>query len=107
MKKVIMIFAVLASVSFAANKEYRILGMVGDKVKVEKIVTHEITLMRKSDAAKLGITDSGASSHQMSETFVDAFMPDKNAPVVGEEHPSVQPPMDVIDGTVTAAYGRK
>ncbi|MDP0506689.1 MAG: hypothetical protein Q7K47_05575 [Fusobacterium sp. JB019] len=107
MKKVIMIFAVLASVSFAANDEYRVLGMVGDQLKVEKIATHEITLMKSSEAVTLGITDSGDSSSKVAETFVDALIPDKNKPVVGEEHPSVIPPMDVIDGTVTAAYGRK
>ncbi|WP_163468937.1 hypothetical protein [Fusobacterium sp. IOR10] len=104
MKKIIMIFAVLASVSFGAEKvEYIILGMVGNEVKVERVADHQILFLKKSDVSQLGI----AAAQGLGDSFVDALMPDKSAPVVGEEHPTVQPPMDVVDGTVTTAYGAK
>lgn len=107
MKKIIMMCIILSSVSFGANKDYKILAIMGPEVKVEKIATHEVMVMKRSEAAKIGISESSSSSHKLSETFVDALMPDKNKPAVGEQHPSSVPPMDVIDGTVTTAYGAK
>ena len=80
MKKLIMIFAVLASVSFGA----------------------ENTKTTKSNKTT-------KTTKTMSKTFVDALMPSKTVVSTGgEAHPViVEVPMDVVSAVVTAAYGAK
>jgi hypothetical protein len=109
MKKLLMMFIVLGSISFAAS-EYKVIGMEGSRVKVEKLSNHKIYTIERSKAATLGINLNGngnGNSNGLGKSFVNAMMPGGEVVPGGEVHPSTQAPMDVIGGTVTAAYGAK